>query len=179
MNPHHQRILRQIQTTEPGRGNTKQRPEHLGTSRSWLGLANAQRRRILLDFIADHRDISYDDWLALIDSLYQGVSYEERCAPQTLLLKFTPYRRRLPLSQLDAWLGQLEGWAEVDSTCQTVFTAADMVLDWERWRAFLERLAKDDNINKRRASLVLLTRAPSRSRTMNASWICRLSSSTS
>ena len=163
MNRHHQRILRQIESTEPGRGQTNQRPEHLGTSRTWHGLANAQRRRILLDFVADHPDISYDAWLTLIDSLYQGVSYEERCAPQTLLLKFTPYRRRLPLSQLDAWLGQLDGWAEVDSTCQTVFSAADMLLDWDGWRAFLERLAADDNINKRRASLVLLTAPVSQS----------------
>ena len=157
MNPHHRAILERVQATEPGRGRVKQRPEHLGTARRWHGLSNAQRRRILLDFIADHRDLAYDDWLSLIDSLYDGVSYEERCAPQTLFLKFTPYRRRLPLTQLESWLGQLEGWAEVDSTCQTVFSAADMLADWDAWRPLLENLSQSDNINKRRASLVLLT----------------------
>ena len=157
MNRHHQAILRQIQATEPGRGQTAQRPEHLGTKRRWYGLKNAQRRRILLDFCADHKDLSYDDWLALIDSLYRGDSYEERCAPQTLLLKFPRYRRQLPRPQLEAWLSRLDGWAEVDSSCQTVFSAADLLADWDGWSALLRSLAADENVNKRRAALVLLT----------------------
>ncbi len=157
MNPHHQAILRQIQATVPGRGQTTQRPEHLGAIRKWYGLKNEQRRRILLDFRAARKDLGFADWLALIDSLYQGESYEERCAPQTLLLKYPRYRRRLPLAQLDAWLGCLEGWAEVDSTCQTVFSAADLLADWEGWSGLLASLAADANVNKRRAALVLLT----------------------
>ena len=157
MNPHHQAILRQIQSTVPGRGQVKQRPEHLGTTRLWYGLKNAQSRAILLQFIASHKDLRYSDWLALIDSLYQGGSYEERCAPRTLLLKFPRHRRGLPLAQLDAWLACLNGWAEVDSTCQTVFTDKDLLSDWAGWSALLQSLAGDDNVNKRRASLVLLT----------------------
>ena len=157
MNPQHRFLLEQFQNTKPGRGQTEQRPEHLGTQRRWYGLKNEQRRRIMLDFIAANRDLCYEDWLALIDSLYKGVSYEERCAPQTLLLKFPRYRRKLPLEQLDAWLGLLEGWAEVDSSCQTVFTAEDLLSNWEGWRDLLESLAGDDNINKRRAALVFLT----------------------
>ncbi len=157
MNPHHQTILRQIQATEPGRGQTTQRPEHLGTQRRWYGLKNAQRRRILLDFRAANRNLSFEDWLALLDALYHGESYEERCAPQTLLLKYPRYRRQLPLDQLDAWLGCLDGWAEVDSTCQTVFHADDLLADWAGWSALLVALAKDGDVNKRRAALVLLT----------------------
>lgn len=157
MNPHHQAILRQIQATVPGRGEVKQRPEHLGTTRKWHGLKNAQSRTIVLDFIAAHRDLSYEDWLALIDALYHGDSYEERCAPRTLLRKFPRYRRGLPLAQLDAWLGCLNGWAEVDSSCQTVFSDKDLLADWGGWSALLESLTRDENINKRRAALVLLT----------------------
>ena len=157
MNPHHQRILEQFQGVEPGRGQTKQRPEQLGTSRCWYGLTNTQRRQIMLDFIAAHKDIAYDAWLTLIDALYHGDSYEERCAPQTLLLKYPRFRRQLPLAQLDAWLGCLHGWAEVDSTCQTVFSDKDLLHDWAGWTALLDALAADTNVNKRRASLVLLT----------------------
>ncbi|MDE2852788.1 MAG: DNA alkylation repair protein [Chloroflexota bacterium] len=157
MNPHHQIILRQIQTAVPGRGQVKQRPEHLGTTRKWYGLKNAQSRAIAIAFIADHKALSYDDWLALLDSLYQGDSYEERCAPRTLLGKFPRYRRQLPLARLDAWLGCLNGWAEVDSTCQTVFTDKDLLADWAGWSALLGSLARDENTNKRRAALVLLT----------------------
>ena len=157
MNPHHQSILQQIQRAEPGRGQTTQRPEHLGTTRHWYGLKNDQRRRILTDFCAAHKSLSYQDWLSLIDSLYRGDSYEERCAPQTLLLKYPRHRRQLPLPQLKAWLGCLDGWAEVDSSCQSVFSAADLLADFSGWSALLTSLALDPNINKRRAALVLLT----------------------
>ncbi len=157
MNPHHQAILREIQAAIPGRGPVKQRPEHLGTTRLWYGLSNAQSRAILLDFIAAHKDLSYEAWLALIDALYHGDSYEERCAPRTLFRKFPRYRRGLPLAQLDEWLGCLNGWAEVDSTCQTVFSDKDLLADWDGWTTLLQSLACDDNVNKRRAALVLLT----------------------
>ena len=157
MNPHHQSILREIQSAIPGRGQVKQRPEHLGTTRRWYGLKNEQTRRILLDFRAANRDLSYDAWLALIDSLYRGESYEERCAPRTLFHKYPRYRRQLPLAQLDAWLGCLNGWAEIDSACQTVFTDKDLLADWSGWSALLHSLARDTNVNKRRAALVLLT----------------------
>ena len=157
VNPHHRLVLQGIRAAEPGRGPIAQRPEHLGTQRHWHGLTNAQRRQILLDFCAAHKDLRYDEWQALIDALYHGESYEERCAPQTLFRKFPRYRRRLPLAQLDGWLGQLNGWAEVDSTCQTVFSAQDMLADWAGWQRFLSALAADANINKRRAALVLLT----------------------
>ncbi len=157
MNQHHQSLVQQFQATEPGRGQTQQRPEHLGITRRWYGLKNNQRRDILLDFIAANRDLSYEAWVALIDALYHGDSYEERCAPQTLFRKFPRYRRQLPLAQLDQWLGLLEGWAEVDSTCQTVFNDKDLLADWTGWSALLESLANDTNINKRRAALVLLT----------------------
>ena len=157
MNPQHRAILQRIQAVEPARGKTTQRPEHLGTNRRWHGLSNAQRRRILLDFIAENRDLPYAEWRDLCDSLYRGESYEERCAPQTLLARFPRYRRALPLPQLDDWLGCLDGWAEVDSTCQTVFSAGDLLADWDGWSAFLRALADDENVNKRRAALVLLT----------------------
>ena len=157
MNPRHQAILRQIQAAEPGRGQVNQRPEHLGTTRKWYGLTNEQSRAIALSFISANKDLSYEDWLALIDALYHGDSYEERCAPRTLFRKFPRYRRQLPLDQLDAWLGCLNGWAEVDSTCQTVFSDKDLLADWEGWTRLLKSLARDANINKRRAALVLLT----------------------
>lgn len=157
MNAHHRAILQQFQRTEPGRGKTTQRPEHTGTIRLWYGLKNEQRRAVMLAFCAAHKELSYDDWLALIDALYQGDSYEERCAPATLLSKYPLYRRQLPLEQLDLWLGCLDGWAEVDGTCQTVFSAKDLLADWEGWSALLTSLAADANINKRRAALVLLT----------------------
>src|SRR6202034_3969802 len=57
---------------------------------------------------------------------------------------------------LERWLGELNGWAEIDCLCQSVFTAEDLTANWPAWRALIERLATDPNINKRRAAMVLL-----------------------
>ncbi len=165
MNPHHKTILSKFQTLQRDRQTQGKRPEHteLGIDRIWYGLRNAERREIMLAWIKDNKDISYDDWLALCDSLYHGESYEERCAPQTLLDKYPKFRQQLPLSQLDRWLEQLDGWAEVDTTCQSIFTHKDLLAGWSSWEKFLESLSQDKNTNKRRASLVLLVRPVSKS----------------
>lgn len=157
MNPHQAYLLKQYKLASKHKGATSQRPEHLGTSRTLFSLRNNKRREIIRAWIKDNKTISYDDWVALIDALYRGESYEERCTPPTLFVKFPTYRRQLPLAQLDMWLGQLEGWAEVDSTCQSIFPANDMLSKWEVWQPLLQRLTQDSNINKRRTSLVLLT----------------------
>lgn len=40
-----------------------------------------------------------------------------------------------------------------------MFGPQDLLGDWPAWSGFIRRLAKDANINKRRAALVLLTRS--------------------
>lgn len=157
MNPHQTDLLEQFTLASKYGGAVGQRPEHEGTPRTYFGLRNGVRRAVIQGWIDDHQDIAYDDWVALIDALYHGQSYEERCTPPTLLAKFPEYRQQLPLTQLDLWLGQLEGWAEVDSTCQSIFKASELLARWDDWQSLLQRLTQDDNINKRRASIVLLT----------------------
>ena len=160
---HHAYLIEQFTQASKHHGAKSQRPEHLGTSRTMYGLKNDVRREVIYRWIADNQDIAFSEWVALIDSLYQGISYEERCTPPTLFSKYRDYRQKVPLSQLDTWLGHLEGWAEVDSTCQSIFTAKEMLADWDGWQAFLVSLSQDENINKRRASLVLLTAPISKS----------------
>jgi len=58
---------------------------------------------------------------------------------------------------VDAWLDHLTGWAEVDSLCAGVFSAEEMATDWSGWRELIRRLSRSDNVNRRRAALVLLT----------------------
>jgi 3-methyladenine DNA glycosylase AlkD len=50
----------------------------------------------------------------------------------------------------------VNGWAEIDCLCHNVFTAEEMATDWPAWERFIERLAADSDVNKRRAALVLL-----------------------
>jgi 3-methyladenine DNA glycosylase AlkD len=65
-------------------------------------------------------------------------------------------RRDVKTADLDRWLGRLNGWAEVDTWCQNLFKAEDMLADWPAWRGLIDRLSTDANINKRRAAMVLL-----------------------
>ncbi len=106
---------------------------------------------------AEHRRWPAEAVLAVVESLLGGASHEERTLA-TLLLRYSkPARLGATPAHVDRWLDHLNGWAEVDSLCQNVFTAEQMLADWPAWRGLVERLSKDANINKRRASVVLLT----------------------
>lgn len=124
------------------------------SSHKYYGVRNPDMREFLKAWAANNQP-NYNEWLAELDKLYEGHSVEERCFAGMVLAKYSTYRRTLPIETLDNWLGQLEGWQEVDSTCQSVFTLADIMADWTAWEQFISGLAKDENINKRRASLVL------------------------
>ncbi|MGB7339941.1 MAG: DNA alkylation repair protein, partial [Phototrophicaceae bacterium] len=63
-----------------------------------------------------------------------------------------------PLTVLDAWIDCLSGWREIDTTCQSNYTAKDILAQWDNWQPFLLDLARRDTIQHRRASLVLLVK---------------------
>jgi 3-methyladenine DNA glycosylase AlkD len=74
------------------------------------------------------------------------------------LLGYLPaVRKKVSMKQLDSWLDQLVGWAEVDALCQNIFQPEELLENWSVWSTFLSKLSKSNNIQKRRASLVLLT----------------------
>ena len=55
----------------------------------------------------------------------------------------------------DQWLDHLVGWVEVDTLCTGDFLKADFHSKWPVWKVLIDKLSRDENINKRRASLVL------------------------
>ncbi len=61
-------------------------------------------------------------------------------------------------NHINIWLEQLEGWAEIDSLCQPIFSAHDMFSRWNEWRTSLKAFSTSPYISKKRASLVLLTK---------------------
>src|SRR5690606_21477736 len=56
----------------------------------------------------------------------------------------------------DEWLDHVEGWAEVDALCTNKYTVRQLPLDWSQWKKQLRQFARSKQIQKRRASLVLL-----------------------
>lgn len=130
---------------------------YLGNAHFSYHIANPIKREIAKAFLKRHSDLSHKEFVGLLDDLFQGTSHDEKSIAAMLLGYAPRVRAEIMPGQLDAWLDYLIGWAEVDSLCQSNFTADEMLLHWPAWKKLLSAFSKDNNINKQRASLVLLT----------------------
>lgn len=157
MNKHHQEILEQIKKHQNKALQNKWGASYLGSSDFHYGISNPIKRQIIKNWLQDHKNLSIEEFINLLNGLYSGDSYEEKCMAGMFLGYLPKLRKQIDLKLLDSWLDQLNGWAEVDSTCQSNFTQKELLESWDEWKQFLVNLSKDKNINKRRASLVLLT----------------------
>ncbi len=134
--------------------------EYTGSTHIHYGLRVPDLRAFVKSWSASKgAAVTRDAWLSTLDALYMSESVEEKYFAGMLLAQYPKFRATLPLDRLNGWLNHLIGWAEVDSTCQSTFTAREILARWDEWETFLRALALDPNINKRRASLVLLIRA--------------------
>lgn len=129
-----------------------------GSSKQHYGLSNPTMRAFVKQWAQQHPDLSYEAWQATMTDLYHGDSVESCALAGFMLGQYRAFRRQLPLSLLAEWIEQLEGWREIDTTCQSNYTAADLLADWAAWQPFLLDLAQRPTIQHRRASLVLLVR---------------------
>ncbi len=125
------------------------------------------RHELIKNFMKSQSEINSIQFSRLINQLYQG-KYDEEKQTASYLLKITPkFRKLIGVQEIDKWLNYLHGWSQVDGLCQSVFTAAEFEKDWIKWEELIISLSKDTNINKRRASLVLLTGPVRDSNNMN------------
>lgn len=158
MNRHHRELITLL---EKNASRTKlgfDVAKYLGSGSVYLNISTADRRRVVKKWIGAHKDLSRGEWLALLNSLARGKTFQEKGAMSDIIVAFPDHRATLDPSAVESWLDHLSGWGEVDSLCQSAFGAADMLARWNEWRMVLRRLARDGNINKRRAALVLLTK---------------------
>ena len=156
MRSEHKALLEELRAaSRPAGGFDLQ--AYAGTTSPMLNVRVPDRRRIARAWLKAHRHWSTAQVLALVDDLVAGETHDEK----TLGLLLLEGRGRRPFgpAEVDRWLDRLVGWAEVDSLCQSTFGPEDLLGDWEAWCGFIRRLSKDPNINKRRASLVLLCRS--------------------
>ena len=68
-------------------------------------------------------------------------------------------RAKINPQKLNYWLNFTHGWAEGDVLCQSNFTPEEILSDWKTWEKLLIKFSKDKNVQKRRASVVLLTKS--------------------
>lgn len=130
---------------------------YLGNTHFSYHISNPVKRDITKTFLKNHKDVSPKEFLGLLDALFSGKSHDEKSIAAMLLEYSKVHRGRIAPQYLDAWLDHLIGWAEVDSLCQSNFTADEMLSRWSAWKKMLGAFSKDKNVHKRRASLVFLT----------------------
>lgn len=122
----------------------------------YLGLSVPQRRSVAKAWAAVHRGATAGEVLAVIESLMGGQTYEEKTLGPLLLASHALARRAVKPAEVTRWLIGLKGWAEVDHLCQNLFPAEQMLADWSAWDLELAAMAGSDQVEHRRASLVLL-----------------------
>ena len=131
---------------------------YIGTNKIFYAMGADTQRKIIKEWTKKHPDITEPEYIELLSSLCQGDSVNETSLASGLLESLPKLRTNVKPQHLDAWLNRARGWAEVDSICQSKFTAAELLTNWKEWKSLLTKLASDDNIHKKRASLVLLTK---------------------
>lgn len=158
MHKFHAELLQEIKKHERKGEIYFDNDSYLSSGHKYYSVAVPIKRQIVKDWTKKHKDIRFSDFLALVNSLYAGESYEEKTMASLLLEYLPTQRKEIDPYMLDGWLDLLAGWAEIDSLCQSNFSAGEMLANWEVWKSLIRKFSKDKNISKRRASLVLLTR---------------------
>jgi 3-methyladenine DNA glycosylase AlkD len=131
---------------------------YIGTTKTCYAINADTERHIVREWINKHQDLNVSEFVELLNSLYRGESCNEISLAGELLECLPKLRKNLDPEYLDAWLNKVQGWAEVDSICQSKFSATEVLAKWKKWKQLLRKLATDGNAHKRRASLVLLTK---------------------
>lgn len=159
MHPEHAVLLEELRAAaRPVRRDLPpQNDSYGGSGRPYFNASMPARRDMVRRWLKTRKAWTPAQVLEVVDSLLDGESHEEKTLGALVIGYDAASRRAVRPADVDRWLGKVNGWAEVDTLCQNVFTADDMIADWAAWKPFLERLAGDGNINKRRAALVLLT----------------------
>ena len=160
-NKHHLEILKELKR-KSRKISDKEREfvkRYMGTDKAYYALASEDKEKIAKKFLKDHLDLSPKEFVLLLNSLYQGKSHQE-ISVAGKLLEFSPkFKENFGIKLLDNWLDNTKGWGEVDSLCQSNFSAKNILGNWKKWKSLLTKFSEDKNVHKRRASLVLLTKA--------------------
>lgn len=145
--------------------------KYLGTNKTFHGFSSGQMSQLVKKFLGQNK-LNESQAIDLLNSLYQhGTTYTE-IALAAMILPHTPIIKSFEPKHLDLWLNYTHGWAENDIMCQSNFSSDILLNNWLNWKKILNYFNKSLNINKRRASLVLLTKSLRQSDDLRLSKIC-------
>ncbi len=158
----HQALLTEIKKNSGQATQHTFQDNYLGNSHPRYAISTPKLRSVGKAWIKANV-LSPKEFLGLITALMKAPSGTEKMMAGILLDYSGKERMSFDPKILNQWLNNLEGWAEIDTVCYGHFSADQILEDWLRWTKLLSQLNKSKNINKRRASLVLLCKALTRS----------------
>lgn len=130
--------------------------KYLGSSKVTCSVRSKDFGEAMRAWRKGHREMTAGEYIDLLGELFRGGTHHDIIAGASILRMYPKLKPRVGPEHVYGWLGKTEGWAEVDVLCGAAFSADEMLARWGEWEALLNRLAKDGNIQRRRASLVLL-----------------------
>jgi 3-methyladenine DNA glycosylase AlkD len=159
-NKYHLELISEVRThaTQLSPSQKEKFKTYIGTSKVCYAIGAETERRIIKEWVKKHSDLAASEYIELLGSLYQGESINEISIAGELLGSLPGLRKNIKPKYLDMWLTRVQGWAEVDSLCQSKFTAIEVLENWKEWKRLLTKLSSESNVHKKRASLVLLTK---------------------
>jgi 3-methyladenine DNA glycosylase AlkD len=156
INPYHEELLKEIKE-KSGKGTQHTLLDsYLGNTHPRYPIAAPVLRTIAKTWMKAHRDLSSKTFSALLTSLIEGESSTEKVMAGILMDYATLEQGSFHPKIFDTWLNHLEGWAEVDAVCTGAYMVKQLPVAWTKWEPVLHRLSKAKNLQKQRASLVLL-----------------------
>jgi len=155
VNPFHEEILKLIKKNSGQPTQHTFLDSYLGNDHMRYPIAMPTLRAIAKEWMRANRDLDSAAVADLLTSLIEGKSSTEKVMAGIMMGYSSLPQRQFDPAFFDTWLDHLAGWAEVDAVCTGDFTITQLPADWPRWKKLLNKLSKDPNINKRRASLVL------------------------
>ena len=156
INPHHNAILAEIKAHSDVATSHTFLDSYLGNSHFRYAINAPKLRAIAKEWARNNKSLSSREFCDVVDSLINAPSSTEKVMGGIILDCATQAQSDFDPKIFDQWLNQLIGWAEVDSVCTGKFTIKAIPARWAKWEKLLRSFVKSKNINKRRASLVLL-----------------------
>lgn len=132
---------------------------YLGSNKPTLGIKEGEIIKMAKEIITEN-NLDEKSLKELLDSLYsKATTFAEIDIASRILGAVSELKKNLEPECLDYWLNFTHGWAEDDVLCQSNFTAEEILGNWDKWQKLLIKFREDNNIDKRRASMVLLTKS--------------------
>ena len=128
---------------------------YLGNSHPRYPISTPALRTVAKTWIRSN-PMTPQEFLSLLSCLVEAPSSTEKSTAGILMDYADHDQLNFDPKIFDRWLAHVEGWAQVDALCYGHFNINPAFDRWNDWKKLLLKINRSKNINKRRASIVLL-----------------------